>query len=163
MSNTPPLPDNNLIEIRDPEIDPAAIMAEIRGRIEQHRRELGYENRRFPTFGTADYPGEPAHQPYDGMLYQHLRLANRHYANVETKPVLVSSPTTRLPVVGRLWSLIRSSTHNLVLFYVNRAVTQQVNINRHLVSVLNRLTAQLQEQEEKIATLQAEIERLKEQ
>ena len=161
MTNLPPLPDNNLIEIRDPEIDPVAIMAEIRGRIEQHRRELGYDNRRFPTFGTADYPGEPVNASYDETLYQHLRLANRHYANVETKPVLVSSPTTRLPVLGRLWSLIRGSTHNLVLFYVNRAVSQQVNINRHLVSVLNRLTAQAQEQEQKIAALQAEMNRLK--
>jgi hypothetical protein len=161
LSNTPDLPDNNLISILDPEIDPTAIMAEIRVRVEQRRRELGYDKRRFPTFGTADFPGEPEDMAYDDLLYHHLRLANRHYATVETQPMLVGSPATRVPVLGRLWGLIRGGAHNLVLFYVNRAVAQQVNINRHLVSVLNRQTAQVQDQERRIRVLEEEIKRLR--
>ncbi|MCL4868355.1 MAG: hypothetical protein KJ063_05255 [Anaerolineae bacterium] len=160
MTSSPDIPDN-LIEIRDPEIDPTAIMAEIRVRVEQRRRELGYDNRRFPTFGTADYPGEPEDIPFDDLLYHHLRLANRHYAEVETRPVLVSSPATRLPLLGRLWGLIRGGAHNLVLFYVNRLAAQQININRHLVSVLNRQAAQAQAQERRLQQLEEELAHLR--
>lgn len=161
MSPSNDLPDNNLIEIRDPEIDPLAIMAEIRARVEQRRQELGYDNRRFPTFGTAEYPGEPEDMPFDELLYQHLRLANKSYADVETRPLLTTSPATRVPILGRLWGLIRGGAHHLVLFYVNRAVTQQVNINRHLVSVLNRLAAENQAQARQIKALQDELERMR--
>lgn len=163
LSTSNGLPNHNLIEIRDPEIDPIAIMDEIRARVEKRRQELGYDKRHFPAFGTADYPGEPEDIPYDGALYQQLRLANRSYANVETKPVLVSSPATRIPILGRLWGLIRGGAHNLVLFYVNRTVAQQVTINRHMVSVLNRLTAETQTQARQIKALQDELNQLKQQ
>lgn len=161
MSIANDLPNNNLIEIRDPEIDTIAIMAEIRTRVEKRRQELGYDKRRFPTFGTAEYPGEPEDLPYDDLLYHHLRLANRSYADVETRPFLASSPTTRIPLLGRLWGLIRGGAHNLVLFYVNRAVSQQVNVNRHLVSVLNRLAAENQAQVRQIKALEEEVTRLR--
>lgn len=161
MSTTHNLPDNNLIEIRDPALDTIAIMAEIRTRVEKRRQELGYDKRRFPTFGTAEYPGEPEDMAYDDLLYHHLRLANRSYADIETRPLLASSPATRVPVLGRLWGLIRGGAHNLVLFYVNRAVSQQVNINRHLVSVLNRLAAENQAQARQIKALEEEVTQLR--
>ncbi|MBP8000418.1 MAG: hypothetical protein KA314_18105 [Chloroflexi bacterium] len=159
MSTPPPLPPNDLIEIRDPEIDGEALMNEIRGRITRRRQELGYDNRRFPAFGTTDYPGEPDDIPYDEFLHYHLRQVNRIYNQVETQPLLTDSPSTRIPVLGRIWRLIRGGAHNLVLFYVNRNITQQVNVNRHLISVINRLTAQLQEQQRQILALEEEVRR----
>lgn len=156
------VPDD-LIEIHDPEIDPVQIMEQIRDRIRQRRQESGYEQRTFPTFGATAYPGEPEDVPYDPDLYYHLRRANDVYADAETGSTLAPSPATRVPVLGRLWALVRGEMHNLVLFYVNRSVAHQTRVNRHLVSVLNRLAALSQEQQRTILALQAEIETLRAQ
>ena len=152
------LPADTLIEIHDPEIDPPAIMAEIRRRIVQRRSELGYAHRAFPNYGAAVYQGEPADIAYDKDLHYFLRLANATFADAETEPVLADSPATRVPVLGRLWRMIRGGAHNLVLFYVNRAVTHQTSVNGHLVSALNRLTAVVEDQQRTINRLQAELD-----
>ena len=154
------IPDD-LIEIHDPEIDPAQIMEQIRQRIRQRREELGYEQRTFPTFEAAAYPGEPDDMPYDLTLYRHLRLANKTYIRSRAEVELTPSPATRLPILGRLWGLIRAQAHHLVLFYITRDVAQQTEVNRHLVGVLNRLTALSQEQQRAIKALQAEVEALR--
>ncbi len=153
---TPAIED--IIEIQDPAIDPAQIMAEIRARIEQRRAALGYEQRTFPSFGAATYPGEPSDIPFDADLHHYLRLLNQSYANVDTDAVLASSPATQVPILGRLWQLIRGGAHNLVLFYVNRAVAHQTDVNRQLVSVLNRMTAVMEAQQRTIEQLRKEIE-----
>ena len=156
------IPDS-LIEIHDPEIDPAQIMEQIRDRIRRRREELGHEQRVFPAFGAAACPGEPDDVPYDPDLYYHLRLANEVYTRAETAATLTPSLATRMPVLGRLWRLIRGEAHNLVLFYVNRAIAHQTSVNRHLVSALNRLTALSQEQQRTIVALQEEIAALRQQ
>jgi hypothetical protein len=152
---------NSVIEIQDPQIDPDKIMEEIRVRIARRRAELGYDQRSFPTFGAASYSGPPQDIAYDADLHHYLRLANENYAEVSTDAVLSPSPATSLPVLGRLWQLIRGGAHGLVLFYVNRAVAHQTNVNRHLISVLNRMTAVLDEQQRTIHRLQAEIDTLR--
>jgi hypothetical protein len=122
---------------------------------------LGYEQRNFPTFGTAvSCPEPPDDLPYSPDLYHHLRNVNDLYAEVETESVLAPSPATRIPVLGQIWKLIREQAHGLVLFYVNRSVAHQVNVNRHLVSVLNQLTLQNQEQARQIAALEAQLKAL---
>lgn len=153
---------DGLIEINDPEIDPTAIIEQIRERVKQRRKEIGYDNRTFPTFGLTEYPEAPSDRPYDPDLYYYLRLTNETFAQAETNPTLAPSPTTQLPVVGRIWKLVRREVHNLVLFYVNRAITHQTNVNRYQVSVLNRLTALTEEQQRTIEALQAEIKQLRE-
>ncbi len=155
---TDALPADTLIEIDDPEIDPAAIMAEIRRRIVARRRELGYDQRAFPSYGAAIYQGEPADIPFDPDLHYFLRLANATFAEAETEPVLADSPALRVPVLGRLWGMIRGGAHNLVLFYVNRAVTHQTSVNGYFVSALNRLTAVVEDQQRTIQRRQAELE-----
>lgn len=157
-----PLPElDGLIEIGDPEVDPGRIMETIRERIRQRRQELGYDGRTFPVFGAAAYPGEPEGVAYDADLYHYLRLANDSFAAVDTEAVLASSPATRVPVLGRIWQLIRGGAHQLVLFYVNRAVTHQTDVNAHLVSVLNRMAAVIEQQERAINQLQAEVKALR--
>jgi hypothetical protein len=148
---------DDLIEIRDPEIDPTQIVSQIRTRIIQRRAELGYEDRSFPAFDLASYPGEPNDIPFDQNLYHYLRLANTSYNQIEVDPLLAASPATRLPVIGPLWQRVRSQVHSLVLFYVNMAGGNQISVNRHLVSVLNRLTLVTQDQQRTIQDLQAEV------
>lgn len=152
-----PVVADGLLEIRDPEIDPAAIMAAIRQRIAQRRATAGYSERALPTFGASSYPGEPQDIPYDADLHHYLRLVNTSYAEVATEPLLASSPATRVPILGKLWQLIRGGAHNLVLFYVNRAVSHQTMTNSYLISVLNRLTVTVEEQQRTIAKLQAQL------
>ena len=155
------LPDD-LLEIRDPEIDPEQIMSRIRERIHQRRSELGYEPGQFPSFGGIVFPGKPDDIPYDPNLYYHLETANKIYLEVDTEPLLTSSPATRIPVLGRFWTLLRFAAHQLALFYVNRAITQQTNINRHMISTLNLLTATTQEQQRAIMDLEEEVKILRE-
>ncbi len=154
---------DTLIEIHDPDIDPSDIMAQIRARIKQRREELGYDDRTFPEFEIATYPEEPDDVPVDKHLYHHLRIANETYTAVETTAILVPSTATRFPALGRMWQLIRRQMHNLVLFYVNRTLTHQTGINRHVLSVLNRLVIQVQDQQRTIIALQAEVEALRQQ
>jgi len=150
------VPDD-LIEIHDPEIDPARIMAEIRERL---RRRAAGPGAPFPTFGASGYPGEPDGEDYDPDLYYHLRRANELYARLDIEPVLAPSPLTRLPVLGRLWRLIRRQAHNLVLFYLAILARQQLAVNRHLVGVLNRMAVQLEVQRRQVRALEEEVRRL---
>lgn len=154
---------DDLIEIHDPEIDPAEIMKLIRERVQQRREEKAYDQRTFPSFGVAACPEEPKDMPFDPDLYYYLRLANEGFAQVETSRVLAPSPATRIPVLGRLWGTIRAEVHNLVLFYVNRSVTHQVTMNRYLVSVLNRMTIQNEQQQREIERLKSELESLRQE
>lgn len=150
------IPDD-LIEIRDPEIDPEEIMASIRRRVAQRRQEAGYDEKRFPTYGGMGYPGEPSDMPYDPQLHHALREANEQFARFDMGVNLASSPATRMPVIGRLWARIRQEVHNLVIFYVNRAVRHQVGVNRALVQTVNHLASQNQDQQRELTALRRQV------
>lgn len=152
---------HDLVEIQDPEIDPDWLMEQIRERIRRRREERGYERKSFPSYGAAAYPGEPEGEDYDADLYYHLKRANRLYVDLGVDLTLAPSPMTRLPIVGRIWERVRREAHHLVLFYVGKLAQRQVTVNRHLVSTLNRLVVQLQEQQRLIRALEADLERLR--
>lgn len=162
-SQTNNLPTNDLIEINDPEIDLDQIMAEIRERIQKRRAELGYEPQRFISYGGAQYPGRPEDLPYDPDFYHHLEMANSLYLEVETEIDLQPSSATRVPVLGRIWGYIREQAHNLSIYYVNRAVTHQANVNREIIGVLNKLASINLEQQRAMIELQNEIDTLRSQ
>ncbi len=155
------LPSNNLIEIHDPEIDQEAIMAEIRRRIQERRQELGYETKQFAAYGGSHFPGRPDDVPYDPEFYDHLELANNLYLQAPTEVDLQSSPATRIPILGSMWSMIREQVHGLVLYYVNRSVNHQTGVNREVISVMNKITAINLEQQRRIISMQAEIDKLR--
>ena len=85
------VPDD-LLEINDPEIDAAALMAQIRERMRQRRIALGLDDRSFPSYDVTSCPPEPEDIAFDANLYHHLRLANELYAQGETEPALPPSP-----------------------------------------------------------------------
>ena len=136
-------------------------MAEIRARIEERRREAGYEERAFPRLEQRRLTQACRRGLVGCGPYHHLWLANQLYNQAETAPVLAASAATQLPLFGRLWKLVREQAHQLVLFYVNRLVAHQTNVDRHLVSVANELTREIQEQQEQIRALQEEVEALR--
>jgi hypothetical protein len=151
---------NDLIEIHDPEIDPDQIMAQIRERVRQRRNELGYPRQTFPPFGAVEYPGEPEEEDFDKDLYYHLRKANELYYHIEVEPSLSPSPATQIPILGRLWRMIRQEAHNLVLFYVGKLARQILAVDRHTVSTLNRMAVQLQEQQKQLQALREQLDTL---
>ena len=160
-SATGELPADDLIEIHDPAIDPAEIMAKIRERIQLRRAELGYETQRFISFGGAQFPGRPDDVPYDPDFYDHLEMANELYLQVDTEIDLQSSPATRVPILGHLWGSIREQVHHLAIFYANRAVIHQANVDREIIGVLNKLASINLEQERALMKLQDEIDVLR--
>ena len=150
------------LELHDPEISSADLVAEIEMRVQLRREELGQVRLVFPTFGTvSSYPEPPTDRPYNPNLYHHLRQANEMEPPV-TAPVLADSPSTQVPFLGRFWQLIRSQVHELVLFYVNRYVGYETQLDNHIISSLNEMTRVIQVQQEEIDILRNEVEVLKE-
>jgi len=150
----------DLLDIRADDIDQQTLMARVEAQVKQRRDELGRYFVRFPSYEGVPYPGIPENSPYDADLHHHLNLVNKDYLRVETEPVLESSPSTRIPIFGPIWQMIRSQAHGLVLFYVNRAIRHEIKINTHLVSILNSLTLANDELQKEVIRLEKEIENL---
>ncbi|HET6443781.1 MAG TPA: hypothetical protein VFI27_04295 [candidate division Zixibacteria bacterium] len=161
-AETEPVPDD-LLEIRGEDIDQQEVMATVADRVTKRRSDIGFSQVRFPSYDGVPFPGLPVNTRYDPDLYHHLRLANTSYFEVQTEPELEPSPATRIPLIGQFWGLIRLQAHNLVLFYVNRAVRHEVDVNRHMISVLNSLAIANQGQQEEIEALKSEVKVLRSQ
>ena len=152
------------LEIHDSEWSSARLVAEIEERVRKRRDELGAIQPLFPTFGhLSEFPEPPGNgRAVNPNLYYHLRRANEMDA-APTEPVLVPSPATRVPILGRLWRLVRAQFHGLILFYVNRLAAHDARLNNHLISTLNELTRVAQAQQEEIHRLKARIRTLEEE
>jgi hypothetical protein len=148
------------IEIHDEVISSEELVAEVERRVAARRAELGPAHLIFPTFGhISTFPEPPATgTPYNANLYYYLKQANQA-ASPSVEPVLAPSPATRVPVLGRIWQLIRGEMHNLILFYVNRIAGDQNRLNIDLISTLNELTREVQAQQMEIDNLRRELDR----
>ncbi|MFO7537686.1 MAG: hypothetical protein R6X32_06460 [Chloroflexota bacterium] len=139
--------------INDDELSTAALEAKIEGQVQMRRRQSGTITPDFPSFGfVVDMPS-PGANP---ALYYHLRQLNELETAAAT-PVLAPSPATRLPLLGRLWGLIRQQVHELILFYINRSAARQARLESHLVSLLNEQTRLLQTQQVEIEALKQRV------
>lgn len=154
--------DTPWIVIHDEQITSEELVREVERRVAQRRAQLGEANLVFPTFGhVSTFPDPPPGGRVNPHLYYYLKQANRT-PSPAVEPILAPSPATRMPVVGRLWQQIRGEVHNLVLFYVNRAVRDQNQLNVNLISALNEMTRVIQGQQAEIDELRAEVRRLRE-
>lgn len=149
--------NESLHEITDPEIDPEQIMISIRQRMRAERDKRRYAEQNFPEFGQTALLDKMADLNLDPKLLHHIQRANESNAAFDMSLVVVDSPATRVPLLGQLWRLIRSNAHQLVLFYTNRATKQQMDVNREMLHVINRLAILLNEQSEQIEDLQAQL------
>lgn len=145
------------IKLNDSEWTPAAITAEIAKRAEEREIELGPLTVSFPAINVLEgAPRPPLTRPNNANLYLHLRLINE-IPPPDVAPILADSPATQTPWVGGLWQRVRSQFHELILFYVNRAVRQQTQLNNELISTLNELTHTIEAQQEEIEHLQEKL------
>ncbi len=153
--------EKKLLEIDDPAIDGDGLNATVAMRVEARRNELGEDNRVFPTYGEVVSLDSAGDVPIDATLVHHIEYVNKLYAQFELDAVLTESPATRVPVLGKLWGMIRGQAHSLIIFYVNRVVNHQVEVNRHLVNALTLMTREQQRQQRRIAALEDEISQLR--
>lgn len=159
-TDSPQPADSPWIVIHDEQITSEELVREVEDRVARRRAELGPISVVFPSFGyVSTYPQVPIEKRVSPHLYYYLEQANS--ATPPTvEPILAPSPATRTPVVGRLWASIRAEMHNLVLFYVNKSVRDQNRINTNLVSTLNEMARVIQDQQDEIDALRAEVSRL---
>lgn len=145
------------LDIDDGEISSETLAARVEERLKTRREQLGPVARHFPAFQArvAEAGNPPAPAEMRDILRQLQELPDP-----PTHATLAPSPATRLPFLGRFWQLIRSQTHELVLFYVNRHVAHQTRPNHLIITALHRLGATVQAQQQEIERLQARIEAL---
>ena len=141
------------IEIRDPEIDAEEVMSRIRANI-RARQASGCRAPALPDFQVL-----LAQSANDGALQYHLREAKEAHSRIWVDLSLAPSPVTQVPVVGRIWGLIREQAHRLVLFYLDKLASRQVGFNEHVVGALYQLAAAQEEN----SSLRKEIAELRQQ
>ncbi len=149
------------IIFEDEETTAAALKTAVEKKLVERRAALGRPSPvNFPAFGyLSSMPEPPQSDPVSQTLYHHLRHLNEMDAP-ETASVLLPSPATKVPILGRLWATIREQAHQLVLFYVNRALAHETAVNTHTLNTLNELTRLTQSQQEEISRLQKKLAQL---
>jgi uncharacterized small protein (DUF1192 family) len=138
----------------------AELVDEVDKRVQRRRRTLGEVKPSFPSFGVIS--SMPEFTGSNAALAHHLRRANE----MGPPPLnlkLAPSPATRIPLLGRMWQLVRGQLHELILFYVNRTASHEAQLDGHIVSTLNELTRVIEQQQKEIERLQAELETVKEE
>jgi len=138
------------IEVRDPAIDDQALTARLRDKIEA-RRGQGLWPEPLPDFSLSEPPAVA-----DSTLQYHLEQANALHEQVWVGLSLAPSAATQVPILGRLWASVRRQAHQLVLYYLEQAISKQLAVNKHMVGALNRLAESHQE----ILALRQEVDRL---
>jgi hypothetical protein len=148
-----------IIEIRDPEINVAEIMEEIRRNIRRRHNETRGGKVAFPTFATVTLDAEPTEE-MEKVLHHHLSQANLHYDKIGVALQFMPRP---VPLIGRLWTAFRREAHNLVIFYVNTLAARQITFNDHVLRALNALAQMVMgKSQAEVVRLEAELRTLQE-
>ena len=140
-----------LIQVRDPAIDTDAVMARLQDRMGER---YGKHPPELPDF---ELPALPRVQ--DATLRYHLEQAHATHDQVWVQMSVFPSAATQLPILGRLWRLIREQAHRLILYYLEMAISKQIGFNRHVVGIASRLAAA----QEETVQLREEIAELRQQ
>jgi hypothetical protein len=149
-----------IIEIRDPEINVAEIMEEIRCNIRQRQSEVRDRKVAFPAFDAAVTPDAEPTEEMERVLHHHLSQANLHYDKIGVALQFMPRP---VPLIGRLWTAFRREAHNLVIFYVNTLAARQITFNDHVLRALNALAQMVMgKSQAEVARLEAELRTLQE-
>jgi uncharacterized coiled-coil protein SlyX len=142
------------ISLQDPQLSSEALAARVETQLTRRRRELGRVTQRFPDFQTQ--PSEIEDDENGEALQQALRQLQT-LPPPPTQATLSPSLVTRLPVLGRLWRLIRAQSHELVLFYVNRQLAHQTQTNHLVFRALQGMHTQLAQQAAHITALESRL------
>jgi hypothetical protein len=149
-----------IIGIRDPEINVAEIMEEIRRNIRRRQSEARGGKVTFPAFDATVTPDDETTEEMERVLHHHLSQANLHYDKIGVALQFMPRP---VPLIGRLWTAFRREAHNLVIFYVNTLAARQITFNDHVLRALNALAQMVMgKSRAEVARLEAELRTLQE-
>lgn len=156
--------EDDIIEIRDPEVDVEEIMARIRRNIERRKAARDAEGVTVPdlTFDwIAERSGEAA--PRD-ELYYNLRQVRQSYDKAWVSLQFIERRIP-IPFVGPLLDRLRREAHNLVIFYVNTLAGRQIAFNDYVTRTLEKVVRSLEEREaegliQEVRSLREAVERL---
>jgi hypothetical protein len=147
-----------IIEIRDSEINVAEIMEEIRRNIRQRQSEAQGGEVDFPTFEAGVSLAVEPTEKLEEVLHHHLSEASLHHNKIGVASQFMPRP---VPLVGRLWTAFRQEAHNLVIFYVNTLAARQITFNDHVLRALNALAQMVTRGSRvEVARLEAELQAL---
>ena len=149
-----------IIEIRDPEINVAETMEEIRRNIRRRHNETRGGKVTFPNFDATVIPDAEPTEEMERVLHHHLSQANLHYDKIGVALQFMPRP---VPLIGRLWTAFRREAHNLVIFYVNTLAARQITFNDHVLRALNTLAQMVMgKSQAEVVRLEAELRTLQE-
>ena len=150
---------NDIIEIRDPEIDAEAVMHQIRENIRKRRAEAEAKGLDYEAFVEGLYASKVSAR-FDHQLYYDLRRMGVGYDKVG---VGLSLTESRIPVIAPVVQRIRHALHHLVIYYVNQLAAQQARFNEYVVRALTNLVKALEDDPvpDDVAALQEEVQELR--
>lgn len=139
-----------IIEIRDPEIDVNEIMARIREDLKQRPPlSIDFSALRFEPGGSGG--------PIDDRFAFNLQRAKQLRDKVYVGDQLMSAQGT----VGKLVQPLRRQLHQLTRFYVDLLAGRQAVVNIHLTDALDGLGEQHRAALARIEQLELEVRELK--
>jgi hypothetical protein len=149
-----------IIEIRDPEIDAEAIMRRIRENIRQRRSEAEAQGLDYEAFAEGLYTSRDDAR-FDRSVYHDLRRMSVGYYKMG---VGLSLTASRFPLIGSLMQRVRGALHQVVIYYTNMLAGQQARFNEYVVRVLTGMVKELEQDpgREEVEALRREVTELRE-
>jgi hypothetical protein len=145
---------DDVIEIRDPDIDVEEIMTQIRKRIQQRRAEAQGQGLDYDRLvDDNSYAPHAVDQSDSELAYEIYQVRS----TADTIWVSLSIAGRRVPLIDGLVARVRRELHNLVIYYVNMLAGRQVAFNRSAANVLLRLVETRNESRDQIAALEEEV------
>lgn len=103
------------------------------------------------------YPAKPADIAYNILLYQHLDATKNNLTNYSRDLHIEKNKLTKIPLFGKIMYAMQRQLHQIALFYTNRALRYQLEINQHLLESIGQLTIENQKQQRLITNLQEQL------
>jgi hypothetical protein len=112
------------------------IMREIRAEILAKHAAIGSGGETLVPISGERLPPE---------FYEHMYQAALAYENVGVEMHVTK---VNIPLIGSVVEWLRSKVHELTIYYVNQVVTQQTEVNYHLLRALSVLSQELEAESE---------------
>ncbi len=133
---------DNIIEIKDPEINTREIMDRIRSSIEKKKKEGVYSAeklREAENLKIGDSPGR-------ADFIRHCINTSAALSNIDIDHYRFGiPPVLNRPVLGHLVLTVKSVIRRFLRFHTRGVFTQQIEFNRHVVELIRELNGRIEE------------------
>lgn len=152
-----------VVDIRDPEIDVREIMERIQQRVRQRREDASSRNLVYDRLTELDASLNSAERRLSSDFYYDLYQARQSADSIWVSLSVVGNE--RYPkALNSLITRVRHALHLVVIYYVNMLAGRQVVFNRTVIDAMTelaetneKLSERLERMEQEVATLQAQI------